>query len=61
MEEFLTITEAAKLLNMTVGGVHHLIKVGTIKAERAGAFYLIPKSELAKAENRKGKGRPRQD
>ena len=28
MEDFVTISEAAKLLNMTVGGVHHLIKVG---------------------------------
>ena len=61
MEDFVTISEAAKLLNMTVGGVHHLIKVGTIKAERTVAQYLIPKSELAKAESRKGKGRPRKD
>ena len=59
MEDFVSISEAAKLLNMTVGGVHHLIKVGTIKAERTAAQYLIHKSELPKAETRKGKGRPK--
>jgi len=59
MEDFVSISEAAKLLNMTVGGVHHLIKVGTIKAERTLAQYMIPKSELPKAANRRGKGRPR--
>lgn len=59
MEELLTISETAKLLKITVGGVHHLIRVGTIKAERAGSIYLIPKEELAKAEARKGRGRPR--
>lgn len=60
MEDYLTIGDAAKLLNITVGGVHHLIKVGTIQAERKGGLiYLIHKSELAKAETRKGKGRPR--
>lgn len=59
MEDFVEISEAAKILNITVGGVHHLIKVGTIKAERTKSQYLIPKSELAKAVNRRGKGRPR--
>ena len=59
MEDFVSIAEAAKLLKISVGGVHHLIKVGTIKAERTAAQYLIHKSELPKAESRKGKGRPR--
>lgn len=58
MEEFLTIAEFAKLLNITVGGVHHLIKVGTIHAERAGSLYLIRRTELAKAGDRKRRGRP---
>lgn len=59
MEDFYSVTEFAKKLGLTAQGVHALIKAGTIKFERAGHLFMIPKEELAKAEVRKKRGRPR--
>ena len=59
MEDFYSVKEFADKLGLTAQGVHALMKAGTIKSERLGGFWIIPKEELAKAESRKGKGRPR--
>jgi len=59
MEDFYSVKEFADKLGLTAQGVHALMKAGTIKSERLGGFWIIPKAELSKAENRKGKGRPK--
>lgn len=59
MDEYFTVPEAAKKLSITVGGIHHLIRTGTIQAKRKGNQYFIHPSELEKAEVRKKPGRPR--
>ena len=59
MDDYYSVKEFADKLGLTAQGVHALMKAGTIKSERLGGFWIIPKSELAKAESRKGKGRPR--
>lgn len=59
MENHYSVKQFADKVGLTAQGVHALIKNGTIKAQRIGTFYLIPKEEISKAESRKKPGRPR--
>lgn len=59
MENHYSVKQFADKVGLTAQGVHALIKAGTIKAERIGTFYAIPKDELSKAQSRKKPGRPR--
>lgn len=59
MDGYYSVKQFADLIGLTAQGVHALMKAGTIKSERLSGFWIIPKSELAKAELRKGRGRPR--
>lgn len=59
MDDYYSVKEFADKLGLTAQGVHAMMKAEVIKSERLGGFWIIPKSELPKAQNRKGKGRPR--
>jgi excisionase family DNA binding protein len=59
VDDYYSVKEFADKLGLTAQGVHALMKAGTINFQRAGHLFMIPKGELAKAESRKGKGRPK--
>lgn len=59
MDDYYSVKEFADRIGLTAQGVHAMMKAGTIKSERLSGFWIIPKSELAKAQDRRGKGRPR--
>lgn len=43
-----SVAEAAKILDLTVQAIHHAIKVGALKAEKLGFFYVIRETEIEK-------------
>ena len=49
MNDFLTITEAAKRLNLTRQAVLYAIKAGKLRAERAGRQWMVHKAEIDRA------------
>jgi excisionase family DNA binding protein len=55
----LTVPQAAAALNLSVDGVHHLIKVGTLRAAKIGRDYLIRAADVERTKVRRGRGRPR--
>jgi excisionase family DNA binding protein len=46
MKDFLTITELAKILDISRVAVFKKIKSGQIKATKIGLMFVIPKQEL---------------
>jgi excisionase family DNA binding protein len=56
-----TVKEFANILKITPAAVHKMIKSGVIAAEKFATVWMIPRSELIKAQRRKGRGRPRKD
>ena len=59
--ELLSVKEFAKLLKVTVQAVHKMIGRGVIVARKHSGVFFIERSELVKAQRRKGRGRPRKD
>ena len=44
--QYITTTEAAKLLGISRVALYKRIKKGVLKAKRMGKFYMVPKSEV---------------
>lgn len=59
--ELLSVKEFAELLKVTVQAVHKMIGSGVIAAHKHSGVFFIQRSELVKAQRRKGRGRPRKD
>jgi excisionase family DNA binding protein len=57
--KLLTVLEAAEILGVTAQGVHKMISVGTIVANKHSGLYLIERKEVTNALQRLGRGRPR--
>jgi excisionase family DNA binding protein len=51
---FKTVDQAARELGVTKGKVMSWIRLGQIKAEMVGKFYLIPIKEIEKRKKAKG-------
>ena len=49
-----TVEQAARELGVTKGKVWSWIRLGQMKAERVGRFYLIPIKEIEKRKKAKG-------
>lgn len=68
MDQLLTTTQAAEILDISIDGVIKAIKREQIAATKYGGFenqrgiWLIPQSEVERyAEERRSPGRPRKD
>ena len=59
--ELLSVKEFAEILKVTVQAVHKMIASGVIAARKHSGVFFIQRSELVKAQRRKGRGRPRKD
>lgn len=59
--EYLNVQQFAKILKITPQAVHKMIARGVITAQKFTRDYMIAHSEIAKAQRRKGRGRPRKD
>ncbi len=46
MTQFLTSTQAGRMLSMTASGVRWLVDTGRLLAQRAGRYRLIPVDEV---------------
>jgi len=57
--ELLSVTQTAKLLDVTRQRVHDLIKNGQIVARKLGRYYYVEATELEKYKNRPA-GKPYQ-
>ena len=53
--EYLTPTEAAKILKLSRQAVVERIKAGSLYAERVGKGYIIPREQLSSLESKKEK------
>lgn len=59
--DFLSVKEFAEILGITVQAVHKMLARGVISAQKFAGVFAIQRSELVKAQRRKGRGRPRKD
>jgi predicted ArsR family transcriptional regulator len=57
----LSVKDFAEILGITVQAVHKMLARGVISARKHAGVFFIKRSELAKAQRRKGRGRPRKD
>lgn len=55
--DLVTVKDASKRLEITVGRVHQLIKAGRLPAVKLGFQYVIKAADLKRVEDRKP-GRP---
>ena len=55
--DLMTVKEVSEKLEVTIGRIHQLIKVGRLPAEKLGSQYVIREADLCRIENRKP-GRP---
>jgi excisionase family DNA binding protein len=58
MEDFLTVSEAAKELNISARRVHQLIKDERLPAQKLGSYFVIKRADLALVKERP-LGRPK--
>jgi len=59
--KLLTVLEAAEILGVTAQGIHKMISVGTIKANKHSGVFFIERTEVTNAFQRRGRGRPRKN
>jgi len=57
----LSVKEFAEILGITVQAVHKMLARNVIAARKHSGVFFIKRSELVKAQRRKGRGRPRKD
>lgn len=57
----LSVKDFSEILGITVQAVHKMIARGVISARKHAGVFFIQRSELVKAQRRKGRGRPRKD
>ncbi len=50
---FYSVTELAKLLKVTRPAIFDRINRGTLKAQKVGATYIIPKNEVERIKSEK--------
>lgn len=55
----MTVKEAARLLGLTVNGVHKMIATGTLSAVKHGPIWWIEPEALDAVRNRPKPGRPK--
>ncbi len=55
--DLVTVQEAAKELEVSIGRVHQFIREGRLQAQKLGSQYVIEKADLEKLKLRKP-GRP---
>jgi len=60
MKDLLTVSEAAKELNIGVRRVHVLISENRLPAEKFGSYYLIKRADLGLVKERPV-GRPKKN
>jgi predicted ArsR family transcriptional regulator len=60
MDEY-SVKDFAEILGITVQAVHKMLARGVISARKHAGVFFIKRSELVKAQRRKGRGRPRKD
>ncbi len=60
MKGLLTVSEAAKELNISARRVHALISAGRLPAEKLGSYYVIQRNDLELVRER-SVGRPKKD
>lgn len=56
MERPLTVPEAAKLLDYHPDHLGRLLRAGTVKGERVGGRWLIPRQEVDRIKALQGEG-----
>ena len=58
MEDLLTVSEAAKDLEVSSRRVHQLIEENRLPAQKLGSYYVIKRADLDLVRERKRTGRP---
>ena len=58
MEDLLTVSEAAKELEVSPRRVHQLIEEKRLPANKLGSYYVIKRADLSLVSERKRTGRP---
>jgi len=56
--EFITVTDAAKILNVTRGAVYEANKRGSIPFYKAGCINIVKKKDILKYKKNRQVGRP---
>ena len=59
--KLLSVKEAAEILGVTAQGIHKMIGVGVIKANKHSGVFFIERKEVTNAFQRRGRGRPRKN
>lgn len=57
----LSVKDFSEILGITVQAVHKMIARGVISARKHAGVFFIQRSEVSKAQRRKGRGRPRKN
>lgn len=62
-EEWITTTEAAQLIDVTVAHINHLLRDEKIKGKKFGRFWMVERAsaEAYAAKNRKPGPKPKTD